>query len=274
MGPTVQAVPPGADVTYCTYLDWYADRDYDIVQSAGYQTKMGHHVVAFGVAANKPPGTAPCTDADMENGTTFLGGGNTESAPLAMPDGVALRLTKGTQVLFQHHWINTSSAPVDGATAVDLTLSDGSKPLAQAGMFLSASTNFTLKAQAQGSATSDCTIQESLNLFMVAGHEHQLGTHVTIDHELADGTINQIYDSGPWVPQFEFDPPRQNYTSEAPLVLGPGDHLITHCDWNNTEDQDITFPKEMCFAVTYYFPSTGSILCMDGAWSHSAPSTL
>jgi hypothetical protein len=275
MGPEVHGVAPGADVTYCTYLDYYADRDYEIVASSGHQSSLGgHHMVAFGVANPREPGTGPCTDADMVNGTTFLGGGNATAAPLTVPDGVAFRFLKGTQVMFQHHWINATAKPIDGATAVDLTIGDGSRPLQPAGMFLSSNTVFQLAPNDRTTAVADCTVQESLNVFMIAGHEHALGKQVVIERIVQDGTKTQLYDSGDWRPEFEFDPPRQNFTADAPLILMPGDRLVTTCTWNNTTAETLTFPKEMCFAVSHYYPSTGSIMCMDGTWSHSAAASL
>src|SRR5689334_21803785 len=45
--PLIENIGPGDDITYCQYVMAPTDHDVDILSVGGYQSKFGHHVVAF-----------------------------------------------------------------------------------------------------------------------------------------------------------------------------------------------------------------------------------
>src|SRR5689334_14290530 len=44
---TIENIPPGGDVTKCQYLMPPLDRDMDVEDVVGYQSKFGHHLIAM-----------------------------------------------------------------------------------------------------------------------------------------------------------------------------------------------------------------------------------
>jgi hypothetical protein len=51
------------------------------------------------------------------------------------------------------------------------------------------------------------------------------------------------------------------YTMDDPFVLTKGTRLRQTCKWNNTTDQKMLFPTEMCVGFGYYFPGESRIMC-------------
>src|SRR5262245_61854494 len=116
----IRDIQPGTDVTLCTYLTYRTDRDYDIYNYAGFQSKdAAHHVILYAVSQTKPADTHVCTEDDMINGR-YLAGGGAESPPVELPEGIVLRMPANTQLMIQTHWINASDKPIDGQAAFNL----------------------------------------------------------------------------------------------------------------------------------------------------------
>jgi len=263
--PPVRAIPPGADQTFCTYLDYRSDRDVDIYAYEGYQTALGgHHVILYAAAQVQPAGTHLCTEDDMIN-VRYLGGGGADSPGAALPDGIVIRLPANTQVMLQHHWINASDAPIDGQAAFNIEVEAPDPSHVNSQLFTTVTTQVSL-APGAGSARAECTASQDMSFFLLGGHAHELGTHVTISVTPASGaTANTIYDT-PWNKEYQQNPPRNSYTKDQPFVLHTGDRVRVDCTYDNTTGAAVQFPREMCVAWGYFFPAVQEIDCVDGAW--------
>jgi hypothetical protein len=80
---------------------------------------------------------------------------------------------------------------------------------------------------------------------------HQLGTGMKTIVIRADGSMQTL---GPW--PFDFN---SQVSYSTPLVLKPGDHLTTTCDYENTTDAVVTTgtstTSEMCFNFVTAYPA-------------------
>ncbi len=109
-------------------------------------------------------------------------------------------------------------------------------------------------------------MKKDLSLFLIAGHEHQLGTNVVITQTPAAGQPTMLYQQS-WLPEYETNPPVVKYMKDAPLVLKQGDTFEIDCSYDlSAKSQDVAFPNEMCVGWGFYFPGGGEIDCVDGSW--------
>jgi hypothetical protein len=263
--PPIRDIAPGVDITLCTYLDYRTDKDYDIFNYKGFQSTDGaHHVLLYAVDNESPADTHVCTEDDMVNGR-YLAGGGAEAPALDLPEGIVIRMPANTQLMIQTHWINASDKAIDGQAAFNLDVEKPDPSHLNSQLFTVLSTQISIPAGSTGKVHASCTIQQELNFFMLGGHEHEWGTHVALTHTPADGEPKMIYDQ-PWAESFQFNPPRNSYTKEAPFTLRKGDKIAIDCDYNNTTTGVLDFPREMCVGWGYFFPADGEIDCVDGTW--------
>ena len=265
--PLVAEIPGGADLTWCDYVANPFEREVDVVQSRGFQSKFGHHAILMEVAGaeDRLGQSHACTDADMTN-ARFLAGGSDAAAQFRIPEGVAFRIKKNSVLMVQTHWINTSAVPTRGQTVFNIGVKepDGTRQAAQ--LFAAYTANVTLPPRGPAHASTDCTIKQSMSLFALGGHAHEWGTHVRLSRS-RDGKTETLYDHD-WEPQYQADPPLLYFETKAPLRFEAGDVLHVECDYQNVTDAEIRFPREMCVGMGFYFPGTADIQCGDGHWSN------
>jgi len=268
VSPIYPSIQPGRDVTYCSYVTNPFDHDVDVIASIGVQSKPGHHAILYDVGnAGTPGDTHECTDNDM-NRARLIGGAVDSAQNFPIPEGIGLQVKARTTLLIQTHWINAGSKAFDGQAVFNMKVKphDGSRKPAQS--FTAYATKFEIGPHGPGSAVTECKVEEDLTMFLLAGHEHEWGSHVTIERVPGggkDSPATRLLDVA-WQPEFQTNPPRNSYTLDAPLVFKKGDIFRVRCEWNNTTDQPLTFPQEMCVGFGMYYPATRDIDCGDGRW--------
>lgn len=222
-----------------------------------------HHIVIF--SANASEGN---TDRDcelLEDGWVPRYAGGTNTDPLVMPEGVAMKVGEVEHVVIQFHYLNVD-APIADNTAVDLDLTEPGEEFTPASLIISGKTDFEIPAGETGyPVTSHCEVPaqlpSTLNVFAVWPHMHQSGTHFTIEANLGGSPV-EIWDQ-PWdfgdQPLARFDPP---------LTVKSGDTVDTTCTYDNPDlDNPITYGEssnqEMCFDFFFYYPAlySGPLPC-------------
>ena len=257
-------VEPGADVTLCHYIDYAITADQDITDYAGFQSHGGHHVILYAVANEQEAGTHECTETDMLI-ARYLAGGGAEAGRPEIPEGIALRVHEGSQLMIQTHWINATSETIRGQAGLNVTMGPASADNVEADLLTVVSTQIAIPPASAGSAAAECVMQQDMSFFALGGHEHWRGTHVSITHTPVGGQPTQIYDHD-WTPHYEADPPRLAYTKEDPFVVKTGDRFTLDCDYFNETQDQLGFPTEMCVFWAFYYPATREINCVDGVW--------
>ena len=265
IAPAVRDVAPGADITVCAYIDDRVATDTDIVAYNGYQSRVGgHHVILYAVQQQQAANAHECTEDDMIN-ARYLAGSGADTPPAELPENVVFRIPANTQLMIQTHWINATDKPLDGQGAFNLEVTAPTPAHQMAQLFTIVNTSFTVPV-GEGKASTECTVEQNMNVFTLGAHMHEWGTHASITHTPAaasSGTM--IYDHG-WTEEDVFDPPRNNYPTTQPLKLAVGDKFRIDCSYNNTTGGPLPFPSEMCVAWTYAYPMTRQIDCTDGNW--------
>lgn len=259
-------VPASADLTWCQYIENPFGREVDVVASRGFQSKFGHHAILMEVPGSEDRlgESHECTERDMTN-ARFLAGGSDAAAQFKIPEGVGFRIPKASVLMVQTHWINTSTTPARGQTVFNIGVRDPDPKRLTAQLFAALTVDVEVPPRGPARATTDCTIAEDLKFFAIGGHAHEWGAHVTLTVDRKDGVKETLYDH-PWEPHYQADPPLQYYDTKNALELHAGDVLHVTCDYQNTTDDPLRFPREMCVGIGFYFPGTADIQCADGRW--------
>lgn len=265
IAPAVRGIAPGADLTLCSYIDDRILEETDIVDYQGFQSGVGaHHAILYSVTNQQAANTHECNEDDMIN-ARYLAGGGADSPPADLPTGVVFRMPANTQLLIQTHWINATDKPLDGQAAFNLKITKPKPEHQVAQLFTLGNTMFTLPL-GHGSTSAECTVQAKMNVFTLGGHMHEWGKHAKISlTPSASATASVLWESN-WSTEYQFNPPRNHYPTEAPLVLTPGDKLHIECDYDNDTGGPLPFPTEMCIGFSYAYPMTEQIDCIDGVW--------
>ena len=268
VAPLVTEIPAGGDVSWCTYIENPFAGEVDVIQSRGFQSKFGHHAILMEVvgAESRLGQSHKCTDADMTN-ARFLAGGSDAAAQFKIPEGIAFRIKKKSVLMVQSHWINVSAAPVVGQVVFNIGVQPPDSTRQSAQLFAAYTANVTLPPRGPAHAKTECNIQQDLSFFALGGHAHEWGTWVRLSVDRAGGKQNETLYEHDWEPHFQADPPLSYFDTKAPLQLHAGDVLHVECDYQNTSDAEVRFPREMCVGLGFYFPGTADIQCGDGHWA-------
>lgn len=270
IGPIVRDIAPGADITLCSYLppDQVFDETMDVIGARGIQSAVGgHHGIVYMVESERPVDTHECTDDDMAN-TRYLAaaaGGPAGTLEEYIPEGVAFRVEAGRQLMIQTHWINTTTEPIDGQAAFNLRVEPPSADRQLAQLFSWVATEIEIPPNSQGSARTDCVVQQEMKFYRIVGHAHEHGSRVRLSYTPAGGTPTTFYDEA-WEYYYTFDPPKIEMNAEEAMIVRPGDTLSVDCDYDNTTGETLTFPLEMCVGAGFFYPGDVQINCVDGRW--------
>ncbi len=215
--------------------------------------KGTHHTFLSMGEPSGPDGIEPC-DAG-ENSFQQIFGSGVGSVPLAFPDGVAIDVKKGTQLILNLHLFNTGQADLSGTSGTRVrTVAASSAPVI-AEHLLAGTVRVDLPPLQTTSSTGYCTMSTDATIFAVTPHMHTLGVYAKIVAERAAGGEAVLYD-GP----YDFN--EQRYYSIAPVAVQKGDRVRVDCTHNNTRPERVTFGEitleEMCFAGIFRYPSDGS----------------
>jgi hypothetical protein len=182
-----------------------------------------------------------------------------------LPSGVGIKLAKGQLLKIEAHYINTTSAPIQGVGSVQVK----GTPLATAGSFQAADVGLwgtsNISVPAQSSFTTPVNFQKGIagtKIFALTTHEHHLGTQAQVWASAQAGDVaHPIANDTDWAnPAF--------VTFQEPLTMDGTNGLSYQCAWKNPTDTAVSFGEsalnEMCFAIFYYYPSHGTDICLDG----------
>jgi hypothetical protein len=265
VAPPVRGIEPGADLTMCAYVDKQIVDETDIVDYHSYQSSVGaHHTILYAVTQNQPANVHECTDDDMVS-SRYLAGGGADSPGVVLPENIVFRIPQNTQLMIQSHWINATDATIDGQAAFNVRTTAPAPSHQVAQLLTIGPTSFTLPMGA-GATSGDCTLGESMKGLMLGGHMHEWGSYGKITHTPVASADAAVLWETPWSAEYQFNPPRIEYTPDHPLMLSAGDKLHIDCDYDNDSGHELPFPREMCFAFVYVYPMDRQIDCLDGNW--------
>lgn len=255
---------PAGDVFTCFYTDVITDEELAVVGALGAQSEGGHHITVYYTHLIEEPQFHECAEDEMLTWNQVAGAAiDPDEFTLDMPEGLAMRVPEGAQLVLQTHYINTTGAPMTVQDEVTLQLAEPSELEAFVNDFVVLDTEFSVPAQSIGESVSTCTVPTDLSIVRLLGHAHEWGEHFKLEVvDEQDQMVEVLYEED-WRASYSSAPPMNRYTREEPLLLTAGTRLRQTCRWNNVEDYALEFPREMCLTYGIYYPDQGMRLFCD-----------
>ena len=164
----------------------------------------------------------------------FFAGAMTPDLDFRFPPGVALRLPPNATLDLNVHYVNRSPAPLAGQATANLYTVDSAQVARTARTLNLANTNFSLPARQRSTVRTVFTMSARTTVLALTSHMHSLGERYEIRVRRANGTESSVYMNTDWEhPAFT--------TFDTPLVLEPGDALVSVVTWNNVTDRTVAF---------------------------------
>lgn len=257
-------IPAGKDVQVCQFLDT-VEEDMWITSFRSYQGKHGHHLMLFAAVVNEPVGTVrDCSSAeDMIRFRPVMA--SERFGYDEFPAGMGLKVKRGTQLVLQQHYVNTTEHDIRVKDVAHLTPMPESEVDTLIGFMGFSDITFSIPPGGQETDLSfDCTMPLDTNLLVLGPHMHEWGVRFRSELGTAGGSMETILDVPQWTADMRDRPVLTKYTKETAKPIRAGDIIRTTCTFKNTRRDSLEFPEEMCATFGYYFPadpSTPEIVC-------------
>lgn len=216
-----------------------------------------HHTLVTITEPTGPDRVFPCGPGTLSDAMIFASGPGTDD--LAFPEGVAIRVPAGKQILLNLHLFNTSNEPLSGSSGAFIQTLDEADLLAEAEVVFAGTTDFALPPTSDATATGTCLFQQDATLLGLWPHMHQHGRHMRVEHHAAEGTTT-LHDA-----PFTFY--HQENSPLPPTLVRAGEHIEVTCHWTNSSSKTVTYGEssmdEMCFAGLYRYPASSTGLYCD-----------
>jgi hypothetical protein len=253
-------IQPG-DTFECFYTNTITDHQLNVQTATAQQGPGGHHVTVYYTDQQVPVGHHPCNDVEMLGLHQIAGAAEGKEGIIGLPDGYATKVPPGKQLVVQSHYIRTEPGPLTVDDKLELQTVDEANVKAFANAFVLVDGNFHLPPRTTSKSVTDCVVPKDLDVLLLLGHMHEWGSHYKIERiDDAGKPAETIYETD-WEPLFLSHPPVNAYGAATPLKLTKGMRLRQTCEWKNTEDQEMAFPREMCVMFSYYIPDDGFLQC-------------
>lgn len=255
--------PPG-DSFECFYTDTFTDREINVWGANGQQGLGGHHILVYYTDVPRDPQHHPCDDAEMVSWHQISGSGgqdNPAEGAIALPEGFALKVPAGKQLVLQAHYINTTGAPQKVNDQVKLFLMDAADVESYVNYYTVVDQGFEVAPLSKLERSSVCTVERDFDMLLSLGHMHEYGTHYKMEIIDDKGGMKEMIRDEAWREEFVSHAPVTYYPKDKPLHLAKGTRLRQTCTWNNTTADPLLFPREMCVGFFYYFPDAGELNC-------------
>ncbi len=263
-------VQPGEENTQCLILNLGNPDPIHVGQIHNVLSNGSHHMIVYRSAETTEQTTpfdcVPFTDTlDPTKGSTLMVTQKHDDT-LTLPAGVGFTLDANQMIRIELHYINPSPAVLEVQASTTFVTMDDSQFQNEADFLFIGDPDITIPPN---SKTTLGPIFFALppeyagsQFFAITGHEHSLGTNVTVS--VATGPTDPgtpVYD----VPGWLWSEPA-TVTSDPPFTVPENGGFTFTCDWTNTTTSTVSFGEsatnEMCFFWAYYYPSQGARVCM------------
>ncbi len=254
-------IPAGEEEYYCVRKT--VDKDMYLSSFRAISPLGTHHTVLTAGTPNGPDGVTVCNG--LTNESMMIYGSGVDTNPIQLPDGVAVKIEAGQQLLLNLHLFNTNDAEaLSGTSGIEIKEVPEAEVGDLAEGILAGALNLTIPAEQVSTSVGHCTMNGDVTLLSVAPHMHQMGTHMKVVIEDPNGDI-VIHDNA-----YDFFE-QKIFTLDTPLELAQGTKVRVECTYNNNTQNDVGFGdssgEEMCFAGLLRYPALGgdfnTIVCSD-----------
>jgi hypothetical protein len=263
---------PGQETTYCYYFHT-SNTTQTVVQN--WQSSMSpgsHHIILyFTSTAEQPDGTLDpsgnCGGANLKNLSVWTYLAQTPESRSDMPadDGtgkpVGMPVPANQPAALQLHYLNATDSPL----TVHITLNANGYPAGtaytQAGSYVTYNTKIDIPPGpgSMSTASGTCPVPAGSRFFSMWTHSHKQ----SVENQVMDGAamVQTSTDSSD---------PTVTLWPTSPFYTFASGALSYTCNYLNLTSNEIVsgpsaLTNEMCMAIGYFFPATGSKVCFDSA---------
>ena len=247
------AVSPGSERELFVYRRVGNASDLYVTRIQSRMRPGSHHLLLYTFDESRT--TFPCNlrppantvrDIRNANGTVnivnslpmachvFFAGAMTQDFDYRFPPGVALRLPANAALDFNVHYVNRSPIDLPGEAFANLYTSDRSQVQTVARTLNLANTSFSLPPKQRTTIRTVFPMSVRTTVLGLTSHMHSMGERYEIRVRRANGTETTVYVNTDWE-----HPDFTNF--DTPIVLQPGDALVSVVTWNNVTDRTIGF---------------------------------
>lgn len=248
----------GVEDYYCVYKT--LTEDLWVSDFRPLSPKGTHHVtLGFqdpvrldGIAsADDTTANPPCNGLTLGQNLAF--GATVGTDEFTMPEGVAVKIPAGKQLLLSVHVINTGVSKLSGHTGIEAVRADPSKVQNEAEIIFANDVHLNIPP-GPSTQTGTCTMDADSTIFAVLPHMHLMGTHLTSIVGPPGGPTTTLIDQ-----DYQFDA-QKFLVKNPPIEVKKGDQIQTTCTYDNTGSNTLTFGEstlnnEMCITITYRYPA-------------------
>jgi hypothetical protein len=219
-----------------------------------------HHTVLTIGPKNREDGVYTC-NAGTNYGAQVYGSGVGTNA-LHLPDGIAVKLSAGDQLLLNLHLFNFADTELIGTSGTEFVEVDAAEVDHIAEGFMVSKFDLLIPTGGESVQSGACTLSQPTTLISVAPHMHMLGTHMKIVAQRSAGDITLLDEP------YEFDEQIVRLLPQE-VAMQAGDQISIECTYNNTTGQAVRFGdssnEEMCISGHFRYPAQdGGLFCNTG----------
>jgi hypothetical protein len=269
---TIPNIQPGEEGTKCIWVRLDNAEQIRVRQIHNVLSSASHHLIVYRNNMDTTEQTTPI-DCDPFTGALNTTGGispfmitQKRDDLLTLPDRVAFTLAPTQMIKLEMHYQNATEAPFDAVATVNFLAVDPSTIDHEADLLFIGSPDIDIAPGATQTLAQKFTVPSYLDLsqskiFAITGHQHKLGTGVTVGVGPAAGPFTDVYSPD----GFQWDEP-ETVDHRPGFSVPVGGAFDFTCSWTNTTNQRVEFGEgvndEMCFFWAYYYPSQGSKVCV------------
>lgn len=250
------SLEPGTETYLCQRLtleeDLWVSEFHPLIPEGTH-----HTVVTLVDGGEAPDGTRECTNP-FEGGFDQIYGTGVGTEPLVMPEGVAVKIPAGKQIVMNLHLFNVGAETLEGTSGILVKRADPEAIEHEADSELWGKLDFTIAPNGTTTQTQSCVVESDLSLFSLLPHMHTMGRHLTFTLTRQDGEEIVLHDEA-----YDFDA-QVNRAFDPPVAIAAGDTVTIECTWDNPTNETVEFGEsttdEMCFAGLFLYPA-GQVFC-------------
>jgi hypothetical protein len=244
-------LPPGTEGYQCVRVT--VDRDLYISEFRAINPLGTHHTVLGVDSGGGADGVFDCQAGTQGDAAIFGSGVGTN--PIAFPEGIAVKIEAGQQLLLNLHLFNLADGSLSGTSGTEIKTIPASEVDHEAEIILMGKTLGLQVPPGESTQTGRCVMNGDVTLFAVNPHMHQLGTHMKVTAKSSvDGEV-VVHDGA-----FDFEK-QEIYPIQPMVEMKQGDEVLIDCSYNNTTGSTVSFGdsslEEMCFGTMYRYPPRG-----------------
>ncbi len=164
----------------------------------------------------------------------YFAGAMTPDFDYRFPAGVALRLPANAALDFNVHYVNRAPIDLPGEAFANLYTADRAQVQTVARTLNLANTSFSLPAKQRTTIRTVFPMSVRTTVLGLTSHMHSMGERYEIRVRRADASEVTVYVNTDWE-----HPGFTNF--DTPIVLQPGDALVSVVTFNNVTDRAIGF---------------------------------